>query len=351
MLAATSGNNTVEHNGVFWYNAPDTAFGFAGVATVKLGNADTLSSDEDSRLSWHNAGKSGGYRAGAKTSLNSSQDYRKLIYCFTPRAPRDPNAPPEGSEEPELPPPTEGEVAAAAAAAGVVVDALSHAQALAEAAAAASTSEERLRLLRHLSRPESAMQRSLACAHALLFETPGAALLAAPPEGGGGEGSALLALLWRVCDASKALLHAAEASARAEAEQECAWQDACSSSAAQQQAAGDTGAEGGGTPLLQRNPAALLVLMPPPPPLPPQQQPGAAAPKPVRCPLSRWLKAQAMALIVCCGSLAASATAKQQAQQAQQAQQPAPEAQRALGALLFGPTLASAGQARQHDPQ
>ena len=81
MLQRTTGNETHENNGVYWYFAFDAdmngrSFGFSRVPRVRLQSADCLGCDNDDqvdgpadedgrhRLSWHTDGDDGGFRVG-----------------------------------------------------------------------------------------------------------------------------------------------------------------------------------------------------------------------------------------------------------------------------------------------
>lgn len=85
VLAESYDNTTTEHNGVHWYLVPGRSFGFSPSDRVYLNRADTESTEGDSRLSWHLHGN-GGYRCGMSGSLNTSTEYMKFVYCFTPES-------------------------------------------------------------------------------------------------------------------------------------------------------------------------------------------------------------------------------------------------------------------------
>lgn len=75
----TSGNTTVNHNGIEWYNVANSSFGFAGAGdTVSRSSCDTNNINADLRLCWHTSG-GGGWRAGATTGLNGSIAWEKVL--------------------------------------------------------------------------------------------------------------------------------------------------------------------------------------------------------------------------------------------------------------------------------
>ena len=65
---------------VFWYYYPGNSFGFSPVETINLNSADTSTSDDSDRLSWHFGQTVGGYRAGSNIALNSDTTWRKIVY-------------------------------------------------------------------------------------------------------------------------------------------------------------------------------------------------------------------------------------------------------------------------------
>ena len=63
VLAPTSGNETREDEGVFWYANDGKGMGFAGTSDVSLNSADTKDGEfAKTRLSWHLTDSGNGYR-------------------------------------------------------------------------------------------------------------------------------------------------------------------------------------------------------------------------------------------------------------------------------------------------
>ena len=68
---------------VWWYLIPNHSFGFAPSGLFMNNNHVDMLMDENSsyRLSWWLDRVSGGYRAGTQVNLETSNEYRMLIYC------------------------------------------------------------------------------------------------------------------------------------------------------------------------------------------------------------------------------------------------------------------------------
>ena len=98
------------HLGTYWYFYSGYSFGFSATSQINLQPGDILSSNCDSRLSWHLDNNAGGYRAGCVTNLISSTSWRKVIYSSTIKTNSPTHAPtssqPTGSPTQNTPKPT-----------------------------------------------------------------------------------------------------------------------------------------------------------------------------------------------------------------------------------------------------
>ena len=76
-----TGNVTHNANGVNWYFNNNYSWGFAGAGdTVSRNSCDTNGMSERDRLCWHtHSNYSGGWRAGAFTSLNNDSSWEKVL--------------------------------------------------------------------------------------------------------------------------------------------------------------------------------------------------------------------------------------------------------------------------------
>jgi hypothetical protein len=77
------------HNGAYWYNSQKEggrSFGFSPSEKIKLINPDMLDKASNLRLSWRTTaslggfGAGGGYRAGDNISLETGEDWLKLVF-------------------------------------------------------------------------------------------------------------------------------------------------------------------------------------------------------------------------------------------------------------------------------
>ena len=64
----------------YWYLTYSLSFGFSPSYSINQGQADTTSTESNSRLSWHIDLGSGGWRLGSLTGLNDNTVYYKKIY-------------------------------------------------------------------------------------------------------------------------------------------------------------------------------------------------------------------------------------------------------------------------------
>ncbi len=90
ILTNTSINNTVLVNGAYWYMKSNYSFGFSPDKNILqyyadsydclLNNKNVYVCNDKKRLSWHLTEKTGGWRLGSISGLNSSPDYRKHIF-------------------------------------------------------------------------------------------------------------------------------------------------------------------------------------------------------------------------------------------------------------------------------
>jgi hypothetical protein len=96
----TSSNTPHEHNGVWWYLQPGNSCGYAPNSTITLGQADTTDKSSEQRLSLHLCNV-GGWRAGAKTSLDNSSAIQKFVY-YRPKGETVPEAEEEAEVDEEL---------------------------------------------------------------------------------------------------------------------------------------------------------------------------------------------------------------------------------------------------------
>jgi hypothetical protein len=69
-------------NGVYWYYYSGYSVGFASSSSIRLGSADTNSTDCSRRLSWYLDQNLGGYRSGCNTDIRGGE--RKIIYSCLP---------------------------------------------------------------------------------------------------------------------------------------------------------------------------------------------------------------------------------------------------------------------------
>lgn len=81
----TTSNNAPFYSGygAYFYNTPETSFGFSPSYYITQNSADTAYSTDPRRLSWHirSSSGTGGWRAGATTSLNGDPTWRKVVYA------------------------------------------------------------------------------------------------------------------------------------------------------------------------------------------------------------------------------------------------------------------------------
>ena len=66
--------------GAFWYLTPSMSFGFAPNNIITQGQADSATTEPNSRLSWHMDTALGGWRLGSLTGLNDNTVYYKKVY-------------------------------------------------------------------------------------------------------------------------------------------------------------------------------------------------------------------------------------------------------------------------------
>ena len=74
-------------NGVNWYFSDSYSWGFVvAPEPVSRSSCDTAGSRAETRLCWHTGGgnMNGGYRCGAQSGLNGSQDWERLVYHVPP---------------------------------------------------------------------------------------------------------------------------------------------------------------------------------------------------------------------------------------------------------------------------
>jgi hypothetical protein len=84
----TGVNSDVTHNanGAEWYNADNFSWGFApGGESVSKGECDTT--EGDGRICLHTVNGAGGYRINDNFSLNSSNDFEKLVFTDSAAVP------------------------------------------------------------------------------------------------------------------------------------------------------------------------------------------------------------------------------------------------------------------------
>ena len=80
VFKSTNNNETTHHNDVYFYRCSGKSCGFAPNDNISLGNADTQDRESNERLSLHLGQSCGGWRAGSRTSLDSSQEVFKFVY-------------------------------------------------------------------------------------------------------------------------------------------------------------------------------------------------------------------------------------------------------------------------------
>ena len=80
-------NLAYEHNGLYWYMKPGSAFGFSSTENVMLLSTDIMD-DHNNRLSWSydNSFGEGGARAAQYMDLEDDDTFRKIIYRLRPTA-------------------------------------------------------------------------------------------------------------------------------------------------------------------------------------------------------------------------------------------------------------------------
>ena len=90
ILTDTPINSSTLINGAYWYMTSNYSFGFsssqkiiqryADIYDCVLNKNNKYDCNDNKRLSWHLTGNTGGWRSGIISSLNSSPDYKKLIF-------------------------------------------------------------------------------------------------------------------------------------------------------------------------------------------------------------------------------------------------------------------------------
>ena len=76
----TLSNRPILNGLAYWYLTPLLSFGFSPNALISQSQADTITSESNSRLSWHIDLGVGGWRLGSLTGMNLDTNYYKKIF-------------------------------------------------------------------------------------------------------------------------------------------------------------------------------------------------------------------------------------------------------------------------------